>query len=55
MPDLQCADCFVGEDVEYEDVECVVADEDEEVAETVVASVEHSGGVVHHQESDDAC
>ena len=51
VPDLQQADGLVGNDMEDEDIERMVADIDEKLFESVVMFIEPTTEVIGHQET----
>ena len=53
VPDLQQADGLVGDDMEDEDIEGMVAGVDQELLEPVVVFVDPAAEVVGHQEAED--
>ena len=53
VPDLQQTDGLVGDDVEDEDIEGMVASIDQELLESVVVFIEPVAKVVGHQETQD--
>ena len=53
VPDFQEADGLVGDDMEDEDIERMVAGVDQELFEPVVVFIEPAAEVVGHQEAQD--
>ena len=52
VPDFQEADGLVGDDMEDEDIECVIACVDQELFELVVVFIEPAAEVIGHQEAE---
>ena len=53
VPDFQEADGLVGDDMEDEDIECMVACIDQELFEFVLVFIEPAAEVIGHQEAQD--
>ena len=53
VPDLQQTDGLVGDDMEDEDIECMVACIDQELFEFVLVFIEPAAEVIGHQEAQD--
>ena len=53
VPDFQEADGLVGDDMEDEDIERMVAGVDQELFELVVVFIEPAAEVIGHQEAQD--